>query len=92
VRTRLWLQHQYLSPRVVNLLLQYLTHALKLSKSWVAVKPEVPLLLEHVVFPLMCFSDEDKELWQDDPQEYIRKVGAPSCGAGWPRLGLCAND
>ena len=27
-----------------------------------------------VVFPMLCFDDEDAELWEDDPQEYIRKV------------------
>ncbi len=29
-----------------------------------------------VVFPMLCFDDEDAELWADDPQEYIRKVGS----------------
>lgn len=28
-----------------------------------------------VVFPMLCFDDEDAELWEEDPQEYIRKVG-----------------
>jgi hypothetical protein len=23
---------------------------------------------------MLCFDDEDAELWEDDPQEYIRKV------------------
>ena len=31
-------------------------------------------ILANVAFPLMCFSDEDAELWSDDPHEYIRKV------------------
>lgn len=25
---------------------------------------------------MLCFDDEDAELWADDPQEYIRKVGS----------------
>jgi hypothetical protein len=36
--------------------------------------PAPPSLPPSVVFPLLCFDDEDAELWQDDPQEYIRKV------------------
>lgn len=29
-------------------------------------------LIQEVLFPLMCHSDEDDELWNTDPQEYIR--------------------
>ena len=59
---------------MVNLVLQYLTHALGVSSSWKLVKPHITTLLTNCVFPLMCFDDEDAELWEDDPQEYIRKV------------------
>ncbi len=31
-------------------------------------------ILANVAYPLMCFNDEDAELWNDDHQEYIRKV------------------
>ena len=24
------------------------------------------------LFPMMCYSKEDKQLWQDDPYEYMR--------------------
>ena len=62
---------------MVNLVLQYLTHAVGVSSSWKLVKPHITTLLTNCVFPLMCFDDEDAELWEDDPQEYIRKVPAP---------------
>ena len=25
----------------------------------------------------MCFSDEDQELWESDPQEYVRRATDP---------------
>lgn len=28
----------------------------------------------QVVLPLLCFDAEDAELWEDDPQEFVRKV------------------
>jgi hypothetical protein len=31
-------------------------------------------LLYGVVFPLLCYDDEDDDNWRNDPQEYIRKV------------------
>jgi hypothetical protein len=30
-------------------------------------------LLTNVVMPQLTYNDEDAELWQDDPQEYVRK-------------------
>ena len=36
--------------------------------------PPLACALCSVVFPMLCFDDEDAELWEDDPQEYIRKV------------------
>ena len=29
-------------------------------------------LVQDVIFPLMCYSDEDEILWQEDAYEYIR--------------------
>lgn len=29
-------------------------------------------LIQDVIFPLMCHSDEDDDLWNNDPHEYIR--------------------
>jgi len=68
------LQGEWLSPRVINLSLQYLTHALTLSTTWKHMKQHINALLTRCVLPLMCFNDEDDELWREDPQEYIRKV------------------
>ena len=32
------------------------------------------------MFPLMCYDDEDDQLWKEDPQEYIRmKYGMSVC-------------
>ncbi|EIE23737.1 ARM repeat-containing protein [Coccomyxa subellipsoidea C-169] len=66
-------QGQYITPRVINLALQYLTTAVGLSSTWKPLKAHMGSLLASVVFPLCSFNDEDEELWQDDPQEYIRK-------------------
>lgn len=62
----------YVSPRVLHHALSYLTCGVYNSRSWKVVKPHLDKMVEEVVFPLMCHSDEDEELWQDDPQDYIR--------------------
>ncbi len=58
-------------------MLRYLTHAIGLNHTWKLIKPHVHSLLTKCVFDLMCFDDEDAELWEEDPQEYIRKVVSP---------------
>jgi len=30
------------------------------------------VLIQDIVFPLMCHNDDDEELWESDPVEYIR--------------------
>ena len=66
-----------MAPRVTNLALQYITTGVALGSSWKTMKPHMGSLLANVVFPLCCFDDEDEELWEEDPQEYIRKVSVP---------------
>ena len=29
-------------------------------------------IIQEVIFPLMCYTEEDDELWQEDPYEFIR--------------------
>ena len=29
-------------------------------------------LVSQIIFPLLCYSDKDDELWQDDPFEFVR--------------------
>ena len=36
------------------------------------MKPHIQPIIQEVIFPLMCHSDADEELWNSDPQEYIR--------------------
>ena len=67
-----------MAPRVTNLALQYITTGISLSSSWKVMKPHMQSMLANVVFSLCCFDDEDEELWEEDPQEYIRKVDTAS--------------
>ena len=36
------------------------------------MKPHMQGIIQEIIFPLMCHSEEDEELWQSDPVEYIR--------------------
>ncbi|KAJ0069962.1 hypothetical protein NL108_017662, partial [Boleophthalmus pectinirostris] len=65
-------QKQYVTPRVLQQCLLYLSQGLSHSLTWKHLKPHVQILNQEVIFPLMCYKDEDDKLWQEDPYEYIR--------------------
>ena len=43
-----------------------------LSFSWKLLKPHMLVVIKDVIFPVMCFSDADASLWEDDPYDFIR--------------------
>lgn len=64
---------QALSGRVANIAIDYLQEAVETASLWAVMLPHVDLLLSRIIFPYLCFSDDDAELWELDPGEYVRK-------------------
>jgi hypothetical protein len=71
----------WLPDRVVNLALQYVTTAVGKSSTYKALKPQLDVIMFEIVFPLLCFNQEDAELWRDDPHDYVRKGARCSHGS-----------
>ncbi|KAF0029543.1 hypothetical protein F2P81_018648 [Scophthalmus maximus] len=65
-------QKQYVTPRVLQQCLNYLNQGLSHALTWRQMKPHMQTICQEVIFPLMCYKDEDEKLWQEDPYEYIR--------------------
>uniref|UniRef100_A0ACD5ZLZ6 Uncharacterized protein n=1 Tax=Avena sativa TaxID=4498 RepID=A0ACD5ZLZ6_AVESA len=63
----------YLPDRVTNLILQYLTNSITKSTMYQMMQPQINIILFEIIFPLMCFNDNDQKLWEEDPHEYVRK-------------------
>ncbi|XP_028801566.1 importin beta-like SAD2 [Neltuma alba] len=63
----------YLPDRVINLILQYLSNSISKNSMYSLLQPRLDVLLFEIVFPLMCFNDNDQKLWDEDPHEYVRK-------------------
>lgn len=66
-------KNEFLPDRVVNLSLQYLTTAVSSAATYKMLKPNMDAVLFSIVFPLVCHSKHDQELWENDPHEFIRK-------------------
>eukprot|EP00732_Lithocolla_globosa_P000792 Lithocolla_globosa_v1_NODE_305_length_4584_cov_10.581365.p1 type:complete len:1026 gc:universal NODE_305_length_4584_cov_10.581365:1203-4280(+) len=65
-------QGQYMSPRVKQLSLNFIGDALEHSITWKVLKPMFVPIVSDVIFPLLCHTAEDDELWETDPYEYVR--------------------
>ncbi|CAJ0955968.1 unnamed protein product, partial [Mesorhabditis belari] len=65
-------QGHLVTDRVLHLSISFLNTAVSHSVTWKVIKPHMLDVVKLVLFPLMCHSDEDEELWVDDVQEYIR--------------------
>ncbi|KAK6914386.1 Importin-beta, N-terminal domain [Dillenia turbinata] len=63
----------YLPERVTNLILQYLSNSISKNSMYQLLQPRLDVLLFEIIFPLMCFNDNDQKLWDEDPHEYVRK-------------------
>ncbi|XP_075516359.1 importin beta-like SAD2 [Primulina tabacum] len=63
----------YLPDRVINLILQYLSNSISKSDMYSQLQPRLDIVLFEIIFPLMCFNDNDQILWDEDPSEYVRK-------------------
>ncbi|XP_013114275.1 importin-7 [Stomoxys calcitrans] len=62
----------YVSPRVLTDVLAYIKNAVSHAFSWKLIKPHMVAIIQDVLFPIMSFSDQDQELWETDPHEYIK--------------------
>ncbi|KAK7913326.1 hypothetical protein WMY93_013537 [Mugilogobius chulae] len=63
---------QYVAPRVLQQTLNFINQGIAHALTWKNLKPHIQVIIQDVVFPLMCYTDSDEELWQQDPYEYIR--------------------
>ena len=67
------LPYRRLFGRMVCQIMIVTDNSIKPKVTWGLLKNNVPNLIAHVVFPLMCLTQEDLELWEEDPGEYIHK-------------------
>ena len=65
-------QKFYISPRVMQMSLNYINTAVSHALTWKILKPHILDIIQHVIFPLMSYTEKDAELWETDPYEYVR--------------------
>ena len=63
----------WLSRAALSYTLMYLDECIKPKQMWKLLKPHLDTLNSHVIFPILCQSDEDIELFDSDPSEYLHR-------------------
>ncbi|KAI9016788.1 armadillo-type protein [Hyaloraphidium curvatum] len=63
----------WLSKWAMHSIATFYADSVKLKSTWKLMKPEVPSIIAYFIFPMLCFSSEDAELWEDNPVEFVRK-------------------
>ncbi|KAI9871437.1 MAG: hypothetical protein M1830_002913 [Pleopsidium flavum] len=78
----------WLSKPSLSYTLAFLDECVKPKIMWNHLKPNMDNLISHVLFPILCQSDEDIELFESDPSEYLHRklnfyeeVSAPDVAA-----------
>ena len=78
----------WLSKPCLSFTLAFLDECVKPKSMWVHLKPHMDTLVSHLLFPILCQSDEDIELFETDPSEYLHRklnfyeeVSAPDVAA-----------
>lgn len=83
IHKRIWLSKPCLSHT-----LAFMDECVKPKTMWDCLKPHMPILIEHLLFPVLCQSDEDLAQFDEEPAEYLHRklnfyeeVSAPDVAA-----------
>ncbi len=68
----------WMSNRSKQQIAMFLEECIKPKATWLLVKPHLETIIIRFIFPLLCFTEADHELWDSDPVEFIhKKIDAP---------------
>jgi hypothetical protein len=69
-----WVGKQvWLSKASLYYTLNFLDECIKPKSMWTLLKPHTDNLISHLIFPVLCQSDEDIELFEEEPSEYLHR-------------------
>jgi importin-7 len=66
-------QTTWMSKGCLYSTLSFLDECVKPKATWTHLKPHMETLTSHLLFPVLCQSDEDLELFSEEPAEYLHR-------------------
>jgi hypothetical protein len=77
---------QFCTDRVVHLCLTYVDLAVELASTYKLLKPHLDFLLYQVCFPTMCLTEDDVDIFENDPHEFVHRQNSPLADFYDPRM------
>lgn len=68
---------EWISRPVTRSLLNFFTECIKAKTMWQLLRPHMQQIIESIVYPRLCFTEEDAELWELDPVDFVRSFTDP---------------
>lgn len=62
----------WISKKAFYFLCMFFTECVKPKSTWALLKPHVLQLTQSFLFPRLCFSEEDDEMWELDAVDFVR--------------------
>lgn len=70
----LWVaKRTWLSKICLSFIVAFMDECVKPKVTWQHLSPHIDNLVAHVLFPLLCQTDEDLELFESEPSEYLHR-------------------
>ena len=66
-------QNLYVPDRYLYFALTHLADSLSHAEIWMIVKPHFNELVFHIIFPLLCYSEDDEELWESEEVDFVKQ-------------------
>lgn len=66
----------FVTDSVFRACLAYVSGASEMSPSYKAMKPHMDFILMKVIFPSLCLTDSELEMFDTDPIEFVRRIHA----------------
>jgi hypothetical protein len=63
----------WLSKGCISYTISFLEECVKPKSTWAHLKPHMETLISRLLFPVLCQSEEDLELFHEDPGEYLHR-------------------
>lgn len=65
--------NHWLSKPSLSYTLIFLEECVKPAATWEHLKPHLDNLIKHLIFPVLCQTDEELEMFSDEPTEYLHR-------------------
>ncbi|KAJ5068551.1 d-importin 7/ranbp7 [Anaeramoeba ignava] len=66
-----WENNQLIPDVISKLILSFLNNAMFYAVTFKEIQQFLPKLILNIIYPIICFSKTDEELWETQPKEYI---------------------